>query len=70
MRLKDRDRHRTKLFTTMLTTYGYSLMAGALFDPILKHTPLRWYNVLVGLMAVAMQSYALYLAPKGEKDDG
>lgn len=70
MRLKDRERHRIKLFTTMLTTYGYTLMAGALLDPVSKDTPFRWWNVLFGCLALCMQGYAIHLAPRVEKDDG
>lgn len=70
MRLKDRERHRIKLFTTILTTYGYTLMAGSLFDPVLKHTAFHPWNTIGVLVALSMQGYALHLAPKGEKDDG
>ena len=61
-----RDRVRTKLFSTMLATYGYALLAGAAWEPLTKGQPFTPAKIGLTVVAVALHVLALYIAPHGE----
>jgi hypothetical protein len=57
---------RMKLGVSMLTTFGYSIVATALFDPLIKGT--RFSTGGLGLIGVGAILFfvALYIVPQGE----
>jgi len=63
------SRARFKLLGSIMTTYGYSILAVAIIQALLSDrlqeitAPRRWGIVL----ALALQGLAVYIAPKGEK---
>jgi hypothetical protein len=61
-----RERVRSKLLGSMLTAYGYALLAGGAWEPLAKGhwlTPFNMFGIAAGLVAHAS---ALYIAPRGE----
>jgi hypothetical protein len=61
-----RDRVRIKLFSSMLATYGYALLAGAAWEPLTKGEAFTAPKLGLTLVAVALHALALYIAPNGE----
>jgi hypothetical protein len=61
-----RDRIRTKLFGSMLATYGYALLAAGAWEPLAKGQGLTPSNILALCAGVFVHVLALYIAPKGE----
>lgn len=57
---------RIKLGVSMLTTFGYSLFATALIDPIVKRTHVETANLILVGLGLASLCAALVLAPQGE----
>jgi hypothetical protein len=61
-----RERTRIKLFSTILVTYGYALLGGALWEPLTKAQILGAQNLVLAAIALSMHAIALYIAPRGE----
>jgi hypothetical protein len=61
-----RERTRIKLFATMLVTYGYALLGGALWEPLTKAQTLQIQNLVLAAIALSMHGVALYIVPRGE----
>lgn len=59
-----RDRVRTKLFASILTTYGYAILAGSIWTPLVDGT-LGLANIAFGALGFALHGLALYIAPRG-----
>jgi hypothetical protein len=63
------SRARFKLLGSIMTTYGYAILAAAMIQPLLSDpvqeisVPRRWAI----LVALAFQAVAVYIAPRGEK---
>jgi hypothetical protein len=57
---------RTKLFTGMMTTYGYALLGAAAWDPLAKGEPFDLRNLMAVVIGFAMHGFALYISPRGE----
>ncbi len=60
------NRARTKLFVSVLTTYGYALVGGGTIGPIIttgEATPIALGALWLG---VVLHFWAWYLAPDGE----
>lgn len=62
-------RARTKLLSTMLTTYGYAIVLAAVLEPFTSKSTTSAANVLLALIGLACHGIALYISPRGEKDD-
>jgi hypothetical protein len=61
-----RERIPIKLLTTMLTAYGYALLAGAAWEPLTHDLALTSGNIILALTALVFHGLALYVAPEGE----
>jgi hypothetical protein len=60
-------RSRTKLIASILTTHGYAVLGVAIVQPLLSGAPkFSVFHMLGGILGVAMQAVAVYLAPYGE----
>ncbi len=60
-------RARFKLLGAILTTYGYAILGLAVLQPMLAGSHnLSVYQVVGLLIGLAVQSYAIYIAPYGE----
>lgn len=60
-----RDRIRIKLFTTMLATYGYAVLAGSFWGPLTSGT-FQFSNLGLAVFGIVMHLLALYIALRGE----
>ncbi len=60
-----RNRVRIKLFTMMLVTYGYAVLAGSLWEPFTSGA-FGSANFAMAAFGMAMHALALYIAPRGE----
>lgn len=60
-----RERIRMKLFTAMLSTYGYAILAGSFWGPLTSGT-FHFSNLGLAAFGIGMHLLALYIAPRGE----
>jgi|HubBroStandDraft_1064217.scaffolds.fasta_scaffold20330_5 hypothetical protein len=60
------QRARIKLATSVLTSYGYVLVGGALWQPLISFKGFSLANLVVGFIGLGMHAAALYIAPRGE----
>ena len=51
-----RDRARLKLLGTIVATYGYALLAGALWEPMAKGGPITIRNLAAAAIGLAMHA--------------
>jgi hypothetical protein len=61
-----RDRVRAKLFTAMLTAYGYAMLGASLWEPVTRGENLEWPNYVLAFAGLVSHAVALYIAPRGE----
>lgn len=60
-----RDRVRIKLLTSILTSYGYAVLAGSFWTP-LTEGDLHSVNLWFAAFGIVLHAAALYIAPRGE----
>jgi len=60
-------RARIKLIGSILTTHGYAVLGFAVIQPVLSGTfSLPAYRLAGLLVGIAVQAFAIYIAPYGE----
>lgn len=55
-----------KLFSSMLTTYGYALFAAGAWEPLAKGQPSTVWNLVAAATGMAVQALSLHISPHGE----